>query len=110
MVIIRLAKEKFMNHRTQVQLAEALGPENTWYCSQAYRRPVSDPCTLLTYFIKSGGAVDFDLRYRLAMSNDNKWYCSEYYGCEITDPAILWSYYKKFCNCKRPLPNNGPIC
>jgi hypothetical protein len=100
-----------MNHRTLIQLAEAFGPENTWYCSQCYCRPVSDRCTLLTYFIKSGGAADFDLRFRLAMSNDNKWYCSEYHGVEITDPYILWNYYKKFCNAKRQYNSPvGPPC
>jgi hypothetical protein len=99
-----------MNHRTQVQLAEAFGPENRWYCSQAYGRCVVDQATLLTYFIKSGGAADFDLRWRLAMSDDNKWFCSEHYGVEVTDPNILWSYYKKFCNVKRQPNTSGPVC
>jgi hypothetical protein len=82
-----------MNVRCRIQVVEALGPVNRWYCSQAYCRPVNDPELLLTYFIKSGGAEDFAVRYEDAMGPLNRWYCSEYYGREIRDPETLWNYY-----------------
>lgn len=41
------------------QLAEALGPVNRWYCSEHYGRCVSEPNTLIEYYIKSGGAEQF---------------------------------------------------
>ena len=41
------------------QLREALGPVNKWYCSQHYRREVTDPETLLRYYISHGGAAQF---------------------------------------------------
>ena len=82
-----------MCFRIRKQLAEALGPVNRWYCSQAFGRPVDDPDALLVYFIKSGGAADFAARYDAAMGPLNRWYCSEFYGREITDPNILWNYY-----------------
>ena len=82
-----------MNVRTRLQLVEALGPVNRWYCSQAYGFPVENADRLWTYFIKSGGAEDFSDRYEEAMGAVNRWYCSEYYGREIGDPEILWHYY-----------------
>ena len=41
------------------QMHEALGPVNKWYCSQHYGRDVTDPETLLRYYIKNGGARHF---------------------------------------------------
>jgi hypothetical protein len=41
------------------QRREALGPVNKWYCSQAYGFEVTDPDTLLAYYIKHGGAQQF---------------------------------------------------
>jgi hypothetical protein len=41
------------------QRREALGPVNKWYCSQFYGYEVNDPETLLTYYIKHGGALRF---------------------------------------------------
>lgn len=41
------------------QRREALGPVNKWYCSQFYGYEVSDPETLLAYYIKHGGAFQF---------------------------------------------------
>jgi hypothetical protein len=82
-----------MCFRLRKQLAEALGPVNRWYCSQAYRRPVDEPDVLLTYFIKSGGAANFALRYCEAVGPLNRWYCSEFHGREINDPETLWNYY-----------------
>ena len=83
-----------MRFRVRMQLAEALGSVNRWYCSQAYGRPIDDPELLLTYFIKSGGAADFAARYEEAMGALNRWYCSEYYRREIDHPEILWAYYR----------------
>jgi hypothetical protein len=82
-----------MHFRTRVQLAEALGPVNRWFCSQAYGYPVNNPELLLKYYIKSGGAADFALRFDEAMSALNRWFCSEYHCREIHDPETLWTYY-----------------
>jgi len=59
---------------------------------------IDDPETLLTYFIKSGGAADFALRYNEAMSAVNRWFCSESYRREIHEPDKLWHYYMS-CGC-----------
>lgn len=82
-----------MCFRVRKQLAEAFGPVNRWYCSQAYGRPVDDLETLLIYFIKSGGAADFGARYARAMGPQNRWYCSEFHGRDVSDPETLWNYY-----------------
>ena len=82
-----------MCFRLRTQMAEAFGPVNRYYCSQAYGRPVEDPDLLLAYFIKSGGAADFACRYREAMGPLNRWYCSEFHGREVNDPETLWNYY-----------------
>ena len=84
-----------MHFRVRVQVAEALGQVNRWYCSQAYGRTVDDPHVLLTYFIRSGGAANFAERYAQAMDPVNRWYCSQFYGHEITDPDELLEYYIK---------------
>jgi hypothetical protein len=82
-----------MSFRVELQIAEALGEKNRWFCSQAYGRKIEDQDTLLAYFIRNGGAADFKKRYDQAMGEDNRWYCSEFYGREIQDPQILWEYY-----------------
>src|SRR4051812_8213197 len=82
-----------MGFRLRMQLAEAFGPVNRWYCSQAYGREVEDRELLLIYFIKSGGAKDFAQRFEHAMGPMNRWYCSEFYNRDIRDPEILWDYY-----------------
>jgi hypothetical protein len=82
-----------MDFRLHLQLVEAFGPENRWYCSESYGREVNDPELLLIHYIKSGGAADFAERFRQAMGATNRWYCSEFYGREIRDPQILWEYY-----------------
>jgi hypothetical protein len=41
------------------QMHEALGPVNKWYCSQHYGREITDPETLVRYYIKNGGARHF---------------------------------------------------
>lgn len=86
-----------MCFRLRKQLAEAFGPVNRWYCSQAYGQPVDDRDLLLTYFIKSGGAADFAVRYGEAMGALNRWYCSEFHGRDIRDPETLWNYYTNSC-------------
>ena len=48
-----------MRQHIRMQLDEAMGPVNRWYCSEFYRREVNDPETLLQYYIKHGGARDF---------------------------------------------------
>jgi hypothetical protein len=82
-----------MDFRVWLQLAEAFGPTNRWFCSEAYRREIDDPELLLIYYIKSGGAADFARRYDQAMAMPNRWYCSEFYNRDIRDPQILWEYY-----------------
>jgi len=95
-----------MNFRVRQQLAEALGPVNRWFCSQAYGYPVEDQDLLLTYYVKSGGALDFALRYDEAMSPHNRWFCSEFYHSDIRDPEMLWNYYM---TCGEPLRPNCPL-
>lgn len=82
-----------MDFRVRLQLAEALGPLNRWFCSEAYGREIDDAELLLIYYIKSGGAADFARRYGQALGTLNRWYCSEYYRRDIRDPQILWDYY-----------------
>ena len=85
-----------MELRVELQLAEALGPLNRWFCSEAHGRAIHDEDLLLVYYIKSGGAADFARRYDQAMSMLNRWYCSEFYRREIRDPKVLWDYYMKY--------------
>ena len=79
--------------RVRLQVAEALGPDNRWYCAQHYGRDIHDPEVLLRYFVRSGGAADFARRYSEALSHSNRWFCSEFYGREICDEEVLWDYY-----------------
>jgi hypothetical protein len=51
-----------LKEHLQMQLAEALGPVNRWFCSQCYGREVTDPDELLEYYIKHGGAEAFARR------------------------------------------------
>ncbi len=82
-----------MDLRVRLQLAEAFGPVNRWFCSEAYGREIHDREMLLIYYIKSGGAEDFARRYEQAMGVLNRWYCSEFYRRDIRDPQTLWEYY-----------------
>ena len=82
-----------MDYRIRLQLAEAFGPINRWFCSEAHGREIDDAECLLCYYIKSGGAADFARRYDLAMGALNRWYCSEFYARDIRDPEILWEYF-----------------
>lgn len=98
-----------MQCRVRLQLTEAFGPLNRWYCSQAYGQEIDDRDLLLTYYIKSGGAVDFDKRYEEAMSPLNRWYCSQFQGHEIRDPQLLWDYYTRYAagpGPESPAPNS----
>jgi hypothetical protein len=85
-----------MRFRIRLQLAEALGHVNRWYCSQCHGQRIDDPNTLLIHFIKNGGAKDFARRYEISMGSDNRWYCSEFHGREINDPQMLWDYYMRY--------------
>jgi hypothetical protein len=82
-----------MEQRCRIQLREALGEANRWYCSQFHCREIRDPAILIEYFIKSGGARDFARRFNEAMGLANRWYCSEYYQRDVRDPELLWDYY-----------------
>jgi hypothetical protein len=84
-----------MELRIRLQLAEAFGPDNRWYCSEAYGRNIDDPELLLRYYVGSGGAADFADRFNQAMGMLNRWYCSQFYQCDVRDPRILWEYYMK---------------
>jgi hypothetical protein len=79
--------------RLRLQMHEALGPVNRWFCSQAHGRPIDDPEVLLQYFIKSGGAANFAVRFAEAMSPDNRWFCSEFHRQDVQNPEVLWQYY-----------------
>ena len=82
-----------MSFRLRSQLAEALGPVNRWFCSQAYGRPVDDPETLLVYYIRNGGAADFANRFEQATGPVNRWYCSQHHGRDVSEPELLWEYF-----------------
>ena len=71
--------------RTLAQLAEALGSLNKYYCSQRLCCEVSDPNTLIKYFVLSGGAEDFARRWDEATGEVNKYFCSEFYRQPIED-------------------------
>jgi hypothetical protein len=85
-----------MHIRVHLQLAEALGDVNRWFCSEFYNRAISDPHILLEYFIRNGGAANFAHRFRQAFSDLNRYYCSEYYGRHISDPVVIWNYYMEY--------------
>jgi hypothetical protein len=82
--------------RARMQVAEALGSDNRWFCSQACGREIDDPDALVTYFVRSGGAEDFDRRFAEAMGHLNRWYCCQFYGYEVHDPEALWKYYMEY--------------
>jgi hypothetical protein len=82
-----------MGLRIRLQLAEAFGPLNRWYCAEFYGHEVHDKELLLGYYIGSGGAEDFAERFAEAIGDENRWYCSEFYGRQISDEQILWEYY-----------------
>lgn len=84
-----------MEFRIRLQVAEALGDDNRWFCSQAHQKPIDDRDLLLTHYIKHGGAAIFAIRFSQAMDQVNKWYCSEFYKREVREPEILWDYYSK---------------
>jgi hypothetical protein len=48
-----------LKDRIRMQLEEAFGPVNRWYCSEHHRREVTDAETLVAYYIKHGGAEHF---------------------------------------------------
>jgi hypothetical protein len=79
--------------RLRMQLAEALGEDNRWFCSREHGYEVHDPDLLVKHFVKKGGAADFARRFAEAMGEDNRWYCSEHHGYEVRDPERLWKYY-----------------
>jgi hypothetical protein len=54
---------------------------------------IDDPELLMRYFVKSGGARNFALRYNEAMSPLNRWFCSEYHRRDVREPEKLWHYY-----------------
>ena len=85
----------FMLFRALKQVEEALSEKNRYYCSLALERDVDDDETLISYFCKNGGAVDFDRRFREAFSEKNRYYCSEFYGFCIEDEQVIWDYYNE---------------
>ena len=61
-----------LKEHLQMQLAEALGPVNRWYCSQFYGHEITDPDELLEYYIKHGGSESFARRKaQLAMADSS---------------------------------------
>jgi hypothetical protein len=92
-----------MEMRIRLQLEEAWGSNNRWFCSEAFGREINDLELLLIYYIKSGGAADFARRFDEAMGKANRWYCSEYFLREVSEPQILWDYYVKHA----PVRNTG---
>jgi hypothetical protein len=47
----------------RLQMVEALGDENRWYCSQYYQREITDHEILFRYYIQHGGAKNFAERF-----------------------------------------------
>jgi len=82
-----------MDLRIRLQLVEAFGPLNRWYCAEFYGHEVHDKELLLAYFIGSGGAEDFAEHFSEAMGAENRWYCSEFHGRQISNEQTLWEYY-----------------
>jgi hypothetical protein len=54
----------------RLQVEEALGPVNRWYCSEFYHREITEPNTLMEYYIKHGGAEHFSRR-RVGLASGN---------------------------------------
>lgn len=82
-----------MEFRARLQLSEALGEVNRWYCSESHGKEITDHESLMRYYIRNGGAANFAVRFEQAMGHLNRWYCSEQHGHEIRDPEVLWRYY-----------------
>src|SRR4051812_16880094 len=82
-----------MRVRARMQMGEALGAVNRWYCAQGYGREVQEDELLIRYFIRSGGAADFARRWGEAMGIENRWYCSEFYQRDVREAEVLWRYY-----------------
>jgi len=57
-----------MERRIRLQIAEALGPINRYYCSEKHGRDIRDADLLLTHYIKHGGAEDFARRFDLGLT------------------------------------------
>jgi hypothetical protein len=84
---------RLRHFRTRLQLEEAFGELNRWFCSQAYGRQIEDAEMLVSYYVRSGGAANFAKRFDEAMGDKNRWFCSEFYFRDIRDPEVLWDYY-----------------
>jgi hypothetical protein len=85
-----------MLFRVNLQLNEAVGDLNRYYCSQAHGYDIHEEEKLVRYYVKSGGAKDFARRWDEAMGDNNRWYCSEFFMRPISDPLTLWNYYMFF--------------
>jgi len=53
-----------MSDYVRMQLEEAFGPDNRWFCSEHYCGEVNEPDLLLEYYIKHGGAERFRRKFR----------------------------------------------
>jgi hypothetical protein len=53
-----------LNEHIRLQIEAAMSADNRWHASKFYGREITDPETLLRYFIKHGGADDFGKRRR----------------------------------------------
>ena len=60
-----------MDRRIRLQIAEALGPINRYYCSEKHGCDVRDAEKLLAHYIKNGGAEDFARRYTQGLCGDD---------------------------------------
>lgn len=91
--------------RVQLQLEEALGETNRYFCNRMCNRDVHEEEHLIRYYIESGGAADFARRWEVAMGHENRWFCSEFYLREVNDPCLLWHYFMHYV----PLRASGKI-
>lgn len=58
-----------LNEHNRSQIEAAMSADNRWHASRHYGREISDPETLLRYFIKHGGAESFGKRRRPPQSD-----------------------------------------
>ena len=82
-----------MDFRTWLQITEALGPVNRWYCCERIQIAFLSPDKLMEHYIRFGGARDFAFRFSGAMSELNRWYCSEFHHRDVRDQRMLFKYF-----------------
>ena len=70
---IELADWMSFQEYVRMQLEEALGPVNRWYCSQRHGYDVRDPDKLVEHYVRNGGAESFSRRFRIPVPSEHQW-------------------------------------